>query len=150
MQEDKKQPLDMSQLDTRAPANEGANIELENPFTGEPLEDDDGKPYYIEIFGGDSDKVQEQLRRIADRRLERIQKKRTIETDSTVGRKDDINTLALATKSWYIMPVDGETLECNEHTAKRLYSDKRFPWIFEQLEKAIGDRKRFFKKNSAT
>lgn len=141
--------LDMSAFDTKAAAEAGTFVHLENPFTAEPLFDDAGVPIGITILGGDSGKVHNELRKIADRRLERIQKQRTIVTDSEVSRKEDINTVAAATVSWHLFPFDGVELECTESNARKVYGDPRFPWIMEQLEKVIGDRKRFFKSSSA-
>jgi hypothetical protein len=140
--------LDLVQFDTKAAAEAGTKVFLDNPFTGDPMLDDEGNGYYIEILGGDSEKVFGALRNINDKRLERIQKTRRIVTDSEASRLEDINTMAAASLSWYLPPIDGAELTFSEQNARRLYADLRFPWIMEQLEKVIGDRKRFFKKNS--
>jgi hypothetical protein len=141
--------FDLSTLDSKSAAEAGTFVHLDSPATGEPMYDDDGvTPFGIGIIGGDSGKVSDELRAIADRRLERIQRNRSIVTNSLVGRQEDINTMAAATTHWHLPPVDGEVLVCSEVSARKLYADPRFPWIMEQLEKAIGDRKRFFKRSS--
>lgn len=140
--------FDLSTLDTKKAAEDGAIINLENPFTKQPLVDDEKKSYYIKILGADSGKISDRLRDIADRRLEYIQRTRKIMTESEIARQEDIETLAAATLDWYLPAIDGETWDCSEVNAAKLYSDKRFPWLREQLEKVIGDRSRFFKKNS--
>lgn len=140
--------MDLVQFDTKSAAEAGCVVNLDNPFTGEPMLDDDGSNFFIKILGGDSGKVSDALREIADRRLERVQKTRKLIADSASQHADDVNTLALATLEWKLPPIDGEVWACTEPNARKLYGDKRFPWIMEQLEKVISDRKRFFKKSS--
>lgn len=142
---------DFALLDTKAAAETGAVIFLDDPFSGEPLLDDDGVPLSITVLGADSEKVGKAIRANADKRIARIQKRGSVEDAwSETQRADTISTLAKATVAWHILPVDGVVLECTEANARKFYGDPRFPWVVEQLDKAVVDRKRFFKNSSAS
>jgi len=140
--------IDLSALDTKAPAEQGTVVELEHPFTPEvPFVDDDGVPYSITILGSDAGKIRERERKQLDRYIEAIRKNRN-PGDAEASEKDTIDKLAAATIAWHLPPLDGEQLPPpNDHVARKLYSDPRFRWISEQLLKAMGDRARFFKKS---
>ena len=141
--------FDLNTLDTKTAAEEGIVVELENPFHPEtPFTDDDGVPYSITILGSDALKVRSKERKQLDRILTAIRKNRS-PGDAEVGEQDNIDKLSSATLAWHLPTLDGETFPPpTEHIARKLYSDPRFPWIVEQLTKAIGDRARFFKKSS--
>lgn len=140
--------LDLSTLDTKAAAEEGSFVELEDPRTDEVLRDDDGKAYYIEVIGMDSEKLRAVSRKITDKRVTNIRKNKDVEFDSEAADKERAGVYASATKSWYLPPLDGQVIECNERNAKKLYLDPRFPWLAEKIDKEIANRKRFFKKAS--
>jgi hypothetical protein len=78
----------------------------------------------------------------------RVEGKKYISSAQT--HRDDIETMAAATLSWYLPPFNGVELECTEENALKLYDDPRYPWIMERLEKVMSDRRSFFKKASAT
>lgn len=142
--------MDFNALDTKAAAEAGAAIPLENPFTNEPLFLDDGSPVTITVMGADSAVMREYVRQITDDRLAAAQKdkKRVV----TIGKleREKVEGLAAVTVAWNVFPLDGETLACNKTNACRLYADPRFPWIIEQIDRAVVDRARFFKKPSAS
>jgi hypothetical protein len=142
--------FDLNTLDTKTAAEQGIVVELENPLTPEkPFVDDDGAPYSITILGGDAGKVRQKDRKQLNRILTAIRKNK--DADAEAGEQDNIDRLAAATLAWHLPALDGETLPApTEHSARKLYSDPRFPWIIEQLTKAIGDRARFFKKSSSS
>lgn len=139
--------FDLLQLDTKAAAESGFRLVLENPFTLEPLHDEQG-PFYIDIIGGDAGDVVDVTQAIDDARLDRIQRTRSIVTESEIKRQEDAEILAAATKGWRLPPLGGADIPFSKERAKEIYLDPRFPWIKEQVDKAVGDRKRFFKKNS--
>jgi hypothetical protein len=141
--------FDLNELDVKSTAEAGTKVTFENPFTKEPLVDDDSKPYYVKIMGGDAGKVSAALRAIADRRVEllRVEGQKFITNEQS--RQEDFDTMAAATLEWHLPPIDGAEWPCTEENAKKLYADPRFPWIMEKLEKTIGDRRAFFRKSSA-
>lgn len=142
---------DLSSLDTKAAAERGIVVDLEHPFTPEkPFVDDAGVPYSITILGGDAGKVRAKGRKQLDRYISLIRKNKD-PGDSETSEQDNIDRLATATIAWHLPPLDGAELpDPTEHLARKLYSDSRFPWIVEQLTKAINDRARFFVKSSTS
>jgi hypothetical protein len=141
--------FDLNTLDTKKAAEAGYTHQLENPFTHQPMFDDAKQPYFIRVLGGDSGQVSEVMRNIADRRLEYIQKTRKIVTESELTHQEDVELIASAIVDWYLPELDGKTWPFSRENAKTILSDPRFPWIMEQLQKVIGDRAHFFKKNSS-
>lgn len=142
--------FDLNTLDTKAAAESGSMIELDDPRTDEPLLDPDGKPYWIEVLGMDSEKLRGVSRKITDRTVNNMRKGKQGEFDSEAADAERAGVYAAATKSWYLPPLDGQVLDCNERNAKRLYLDPRFPWLAEKIDKEIANRKRFFKKASSS
>ena len=135
--------MDLKSLDTIAAADRGAPLHLRHPSTDTPLMDETtGEPVSITLLGADS----------ADfRRAEHAQQEKRIAKAQRSGRmapgagkqieEDYIELLALATKSWQHIILDGVRLECNRETAKTLYT--RFPWIREQVSTFIGSRSNY-------
>lgn len=140
--------MDFSTLDSKAAAEAGAVIELVDPRSGEPLVDDEGKPYWLEIIGMDSAKMRAISQSIVGKRITNSRKGKGAEYDAEAEEAEKYRLYASATKDWYVPTLDGEVLECNEKNAKKLLSDPRFPWLSEQIDRAIADRARFFKKAS--
>lgn len=144
-----KKGFDLSSRDTKLAAEQGVVVELEDPFdSGTPLLDDEGKPYTITILGSDAGPVRLKARKQLDQYLEAVRKNKN-PGDAEKNEKELVDRLAAATIAWHMPPLDGAQLpEPTEHIARKLYSDPRFPWIVEQLAKAMGDRARFFKTSS--
>jgi hypothetical protein len=140
--------MDFSTLDSKAAAEEGAVIELQDWRKDGPLLDDDGKPYWIEVLGMDSEKLRKVSKSITGKRITDIRRGKGAEYDAEAEDAERARLYAAATKSWYIPTFDGQALECNEKNARRLYSDPRFPWLVEQIDREIANRQRFFKKAS--
>lgn len=139
---------DLASLDTLSPAEQGAVVELENPVTGEIIYGDDMKPWSITIRGEDSASVRQVVRKQHDKRSEKIRKGRDWGFDSETIESETIDKLVAATIGWSGLVLDGKPFEYSVANARKLYGDERFPWIVEQVQKAMGDRKRFFKKAS--
>lgn len=142
--------IDLAAFDTKSAAERGIKVELESPFTNLPFVDDEGKPYFIRILGSDADKVREKSRKQLDKYIELIRKNQN-PGDSLAGEADNIDKLAIATIEWHLPPLDGQPMPtASVSAARKLYSDPRFPWIVEQLTKAINDRTRFFGPSSTS
>jgi len=140
--------LDLSKLDTATPAEEGSVVELEHPATGEPLRDPETKkPITVTLRGKDSPAVQAVANKQWDRRQERIRRQKS-HSSAAVVEADSVEVLVAATISWSGIALDGEVLECTPENAYKVYSDDRFPWLVEQLSRALGDRERFFSQAS--
>jgi hypothetical protein len=142
--------LDLSTLDVAEPAEQGTDVELENPFTGEPLLGADDRPVTWTLRGEDSPSVRKVIRKQQDRRNERITKGRGVDLDAKTLEAQATDRLLAATirYSANFPPLDGEPIPYSESNARKLLTDPRFSWIPEQLNNALGDRKRFLLNHS--
>lgn len=132
--------MDLSSLDTRKPADDGADMQLRHPGTDAVLTQDDGKAISITLAGSDSDRYQRAQRSQANRRLNAgVRRKLTIEELES----DTIELLVACTIRWDGVKVGGKVLECNADNARKLYRD--YQWIREQANAFIGERANFLK-----
>lgn len=133
--------MDLSTLDTRDVANDGAIMELENPATGEKLMTEAGEPITITLLGIDSDKLKKRQNELTNE----VMKKgfRPKMTTAEKMESDRLATLSLATVSWSNIEFGGKKLDCTAENARSLY--KNLPWLKEQADAFIGDRANFLK-----
>lgn len=140
-------PFDIGSLDTVAACNAGAEIELRHPVTAAPL------GVYINILGRDSEAFREHTRQSINERIRRdaVALKRGKDTEVRTleqSRDENIDLLVVCTMGWRtgdkkVMIVKGEELPFNVPNAKRIYGT--VPWIYEQINEAIGDLANFMK-----
>ena len=130
MSDKKSAVIDLASLDTAALCEQGAELELTGPGTGEPL------GVYLTLAGMDS----RVWRRAANALAEKRTRQRHRVTADEV-RTGTIEILARCTLGWRHVVVDGQELPCNVENARELYS--RFPWICEQADAFCSDRGSF-------
>lgn len=138
---------DISNFDVNAAANRGAKLEIKAP-DGSMLMQADGKtPVTITLLGMDSDKFTERKNATINKR---IQQGARLKITAQSAQDDGNRTLAACTVAWDGIVLDGETLECTFDNAVKLYSDKRFPWLREQVDEFIAERENFLKASSGS
>jgi hypothetical protein len=140
--------MDLADLDVQTPADAGTVVELDHPVTGGPIVDAAGVPWSITVAGDDSRAVRAIDRKHQDRRAERMRKSGDWTMDADSLDAERVERLATATLTWQGLVLNGVVLECTPKAAAKLYADKRFAWISEQVTRAMVDRKRFFHINS--
>lgn len=118
--------IDLASLDTAARCDEGAELELRHPATGEPL------GVYLALAGVDSRAHRQALAHLAEQRL----KRRTMNPDDVRG--EDVEVAARCTLAWRGVTIDGKAVSYSLENARALYA--RFPWIREQAVVFIADR----------
>jgi hypothetical protein len=135
----KAKVVDLANLDTVKGANEGFDVNIYNPATNEDL------GITIKVLGKDSDEFQKVSRVQSKKRMAKLTKGgfRSTQVPLEEIEQDGLELLAVCTKSWSGVVVDGKSPECNKENAISLY--ERFPWIKEQVDTAIGDRANFIK-----
>lgn len=121
-------PLDLASLDTAALCDQGAEMELVHPATGEPL------GVYLTLAGVDSRAWRKAVAAQVERRLSRRGGKISAEEIQA----NDIEILARCTLAWRNVVLDGEALSCTPDTARALY--KRLPWAREQADAFAANR----------
>lgn len=133
--------MDFSKLDVATTASAGEALELKHPVTGEILQG-------VKIFlrGMDSPEFQNTKRVALNRRLEQSAR-RGSQAPITVERldQDNIDIFVAVTIGWEGVELDGKLIEFSPEKARLLYNDRRFPWVVEQIDEFVGDRKNFYK-----
>lgn len=127
--------MDFANLDTRAGANAGFEVQLRHPASDEPLD------IHITVHGQDSthyEKAQAERARKWQRMLGRS-RDRQLSPDEL--KKGAIELMAAVTVQWRGVVLDGEALECTPENAAKVYG--RFPWVMEQLDAAVHERANF-------
>jgi hypothetical protein len=130
--------MDLSKVDTTAAADSGADMQVRNPATGEPLVHDDGAPVTITLCGVDSQRYKKAEQSATDRRLQAQQPGRRAPLTAAGLESDRIELIVACTLGWNI-----ERPECNAVNARKAY--RRLPWLFEQADQFVGDRSNFRK-----
>ena len=135
--------MDPATLDLALNAEEGTTLHLRNPITGVPLEID-GDPVTITVKGADGEtyKIAQRRARMALLPFSAPVLRETAEYQEKI-QEEATNVLVAVTTGWSRIKVDGEAWEFNADAAGALYD--RFPWIKEQVDEAVNDRRRFYK-----
>ena len=141
--------MDLSQLDTKKAADEGAFLQLRHPVTNELLvdKDDDNKPIGLTLLGSDSEAYRSSSLFRSNRRLKEAMKKGDKANLSVESIDNDkLDCLAACTIKFHQIAVDGKQRQCSADEAKKLYT--RFTWIREQAEQFIDDRGNYLGNSS--
>lgn len=121
--------LKQSQMDFAA-------VEITNPATGEPT------GIKITLAGPDSDAYRKIAMKVQNEQLQYAMKNRGKTTAERLAA-NALETLIGATVSWEGLAEDGKELECTPENVRRVYTE--FPFIKEQVDEFLGDRRNFFK-----
>ena len=121
--------FDLASLDSAAKAEDGAELEVLHPISGEKL------GIAIRLAGTDSAVHRKATTAIASRRT-KGGFRRNINLDDL--QAESIEILARCTLSWSGVVLDGKDVPPRKEAAAALYT--RFPWLREQVETFISDR----------
>jgi hypothetical protein len=131
--------LDLSRLDVRKGADAGFELQLTHPVSGAPL------PIFVTILGADSDEYQGALREQQRKYTERMARGKRAPVTQDEMEEQSLVLLARITRSWRTVgevALDSKPFPAfSSAEARRLY--ERFPWIREQIDRAMGDRANF-------
>ena len=128
-----KKGFDIESLDTVTACEEGADLEIVHPRTGEPL------GIIISVVGADSPTYRSELHKLANKRAKRgrgVLNSESIEADN-------IELLVACTRGWSGLDYKGAALAFSPANARMVYKD--FVWLREQVDAFIGDRANFLK-----
>ena len=121
--------FDLASLDSAAKAEDGAELEVLHPISGEKL------GIAIRLAGTDSAVHRKATTAIASRRT-KGGFRRNINLDDL--QAESIEILARCTLGWSGVVLDGKDVPPSKEAAAALYT--RFPWLREQVETFISDR----------
>lgn len=132
--------VDLADLDTVAPANDGAEMSLRHPATQTPLHDENGREVTITLAGIDSDAFRKAQRAAINKRIANGGRTKILAEEYET---EQIEMLIRCTLTWHGIVLDGEKLECTATNARRLY--QALPWVREQADQFIADRANFIR-----
>lgn len=136
--------MDFSKLDTASPAAAGEILQLRHPITGDILEGTT-----IMLRGSDSPEFQKASQAALNRRLEVMNRKGSGSLVSAeMIQKDMVENLVAVTIGWEGIEMDGNPYSYSPVNARLLFGDIRFPWLREQVDAFVGDRKNFLKAST--
>lgn len=129
---------DLSSLDTKANANVGRTLTLKHPVDGSVLMTDEKKPapMTITLHGLDSDNYAKHLHLARARILEEQGKA----PDLDESNRRNAEGFAAVTIDWHLW-LDGGLVPFSKEKALEMYI--RFPWIREQVDVFVSNRKNF-------
>lgn len=120
-------------------ASKPFEVVIKHPVTGKDTNN------VISVIGIDSPAAQACMDEQQARRFEEMAgaKDEAPKYDPAKQREDIIELLAACTVGWKNLEWQGNTLPFNSQNARMVY--EKIPTIREQVNKAVGDRKNFFK-----
>jgi len=139
----KKQPVDLAKIDLAADGEKGAEFELVHPITNEPLD------IYITVLSKESNTFKRLIREKINRNIREASILKPSSgrnaniTTVEKQRADSIENMVACTINWRNVVHDGKELVFSETAATMLYTV--YDWIFEQVDRAIGDLSLFTK-----
>lgn len=104
---------------------------LRHPATDEKLD------ITITVCSSDSKKYRAVVHRLRNERMG----KRNAKVTSEQVENNAVEILVACTESWDNMLYDGQALECTPANVRMIYI--ALPWVYEQVDAAIGDRTNF-------
>ena len=123
--------FDLATLDTAKVAEEGAELRVAHPTTGEDL------GIKISLIGMDS----KTFRDISKARATASLKKKSRDVNFDQGEAESIELLAKCTKGWEGITEDGIEVPFSYENAVKLYT--KYLWLKEQVDRFIVDRSNF-------
>jgi hypothetical protein len=134
--------FDLTSLNTTEACNAGADVKIRHPVTNVPL------GMTIRVLGRDSDTFKEYTRDTLNTRLRReaMAQKRGKDADLRtveVIEQENMDLLVVCTVGWQGVVLAGKELPFEEANVRRVY--KEYPWIYDQVNEAIGSLENFLK-----
>lgn len=119
--------FDFAALDLLTPSEEGRDMTLTHPRTGQPWLDSAGRPVTITLLGAWSGVYQQTLEGMQAR----LDARPAGAPPLTYAEKisGDAELLAAVTRRWSFTELDGKPYPCTPDNARLLYADERFGWV---------------------
>ena len=114
---------------------ESAQLTVLHPKTGEETS------IVITLASPDSDKYRKLSMAMRNKNLQYATKNRGVASAERLD-EDAVNLLVGATLAWAGVVENGIAVDCTPENVRRLYTT--FPWLREQVDTFLGDRKNFF------
>ena len=126
--------MDLKDFSTKK-ANEGAELTLLHPVTGELL---DAK---IKLLGQDSEVYVRESNKIVDRRIKTLRNRNAKKLTAAETNEENKQLYAAVTVGWSGFKNHGKEIEFSRQNVLDVYAKE--PWILEQVEDFVEDRANF-------
>lgn len=126
--------MDLAKYDITQKANDGADLVLEHPVTGEKLD------AVLTLVGHDSDLYSNKIRDIAQKQINNKSKSKSV--DFANAERQSAELLASCTIGWKNIEEGGKAVPFSKDACFQMYL--KYKWIREQVDKFVGDRGNFF------
>lgn len=126
--------MDLAQYDITEKAEQGAELVLAHPVTGEPLD------AVITLFGHDSAAYRNKLRDFAQQQISKGKGKPKLDLEAS--EKQAAELLAACTIGWKHIEEGGKAIPFSYAACVEVY--RKYRWIREQVDVFVGDRANFF------
>ena len=130
-------------------------LTLLHPRDRVPMKDSNGVEAYIDLISADSPEAKKHERFVAQRRIDIASQRQgrraaPVKLQVATMEAENIDLLAMLTKGWHLVTLDGATLtvECNFANARELYEAPALAWLTEQVDAFVFDRANFVKASS--
>lgn len=136
--------MDLSSLGGKI--DEPARMDLKHPATGEVLTylvGEEKKTMFLMLLGKDSDKYRKTERQLINRKFKDQQGFRTATVTKEQLEGHAIEILSAVTVGGVVF-MDGEEREISPPVAKKLYADRQFDWIREQVDAWVDNRANYY------
>ncbi len=128
--------MDLMQLQTQAPAEEGAILEILHPVTFAPL------GVKLVLLGADSETYRSAQNKLVNARVQNRGARARLTAEDIEAQA--LNLLVAATKGWEGVEWDGAPLAFSSDNVRMVYT--ALPWLRDQAQDFIMDRANFLFK----
>lgn len=134
--------IDLADFDTSKGAEQGFELTIADLKSGAPT------TMKITVLGADSDAYRERQRQFQRARVERMNKSRRMNITPDEIEAEALELLVEVTTGWSGFRLNGADLPFNRDNVRMVY--KRFGWIREQVDQAVGDRGNFLPRSASS
>jgi hypothetical protein len=133
--------FDLADYDTTQGAEQGYTLTIADLKTGAPTS------MKITVLGADCDAYRERQRLFQRARVDRMNKARRMTVTPEEIEAEAIELLVEVTTGWSGFKLNGADLPFTRDNVRLVY--KRYGWIREQVDQAVGDRANFLPKSAS-
>lgn len=136
----KRTLFDLSQLDTKAACEKGAELQLKHPGTRAVLKDADGEPLVIHVVGKHSDSYVKKSHALSNARFKRMRGGPHMTSEESEQEGIVLLTACVQSISENLdLDGSGSPVPNTPEGIRRLLSDPRFRWVREQVDEFVGE-----------
>lgn len=131
-----------------APTDDGANMELKHPATGDVLKRD-GKALWIKLAGVDSPRWRKAEQTSMNKRIKTAAARQGRAVMYAAEMEaDEVEKIVAVTLDWGEIELDGELLAYSPDNARRFYNE--LPSFFKQAQAFVFNPENFMKGGAAS